>query len=189
MKKLLTPILALAMLLAITKGAQATPITYNVNLTLGNGSATGSITTNGSVGILGTGHILDWDLLLNDGITTFALDGTTNSARSVVGSGLVATLTELTFDFSSSGYLLFQNPSTGSGINYLVFRGADQLPASSITVKTNSEAAKDTVTMTGVQTIATVAPTSVPDAGSTLPLLGFGLMAIAAGRRTLAARR
>lgn len=188
MKKLLIPILALAMVLALTKGAQATPITYQVDLTLGNGSATGSITTNGFVGILGTGHILDWALLLNDGSTTFALNGT-NSARSVVGTGLVATPTELTFNFGGSGYLLFQNPSTGSNINSLFFAGADQGPASVITVKTNSDAAKDTVSMSGVQTIATVAPNSVPDAGSTLPLLGFSLMAIAAGRRTLVSRR
>ena len=42
-------------------------ITYAVDETVGAGSATGFITTNGTLGILDTADILNWNLTLNDG--------------------------------------------------------------------------------------------------------------------------
>jgi hypothetical protein len=184
MKKLPIPILALTVLLALTTGAQAAPITYNVDLIVGDGSATGSITTNGSLGILSNGAIIDWDLLLDDGITTFTLDGTSNSERSIVGTGLVATSSELTFNFSGAGFVLFQNPSTGSGINYLCFAGVGcGGPASAINLATSIQRS-DTTPMSGVQTIGVTATTPEP---ASLVLLSMGLVAV--GGRAYRGRR
>ena len=42
-------------------------ITYAVDETVGAGSATGFITTDGTIGILDTADILNWNLTLNDG--------------------------------------------------------------------------------------------------------------------------
>jgi hypothetical protein len=40
---------------------------YNVNQSIGSGSATGFITTDGSIGTLTLANIVGWDLTLNDG--------------------------------------------------------------------------------------------------------------------------
>lgn len=94
-------------------------IIYSVDRTVGAGSVVGTITTDGTVGVLGTANIIDWDLTLTDANSSFVLDGLSNSARLVAGSAFTATLTELLFDFSlGSGFVLFQNPSIGSGDNF-----------------------------------------------------------------------
>jgi len=101
-------------------------ITYNVDLTIGIGSVTGSITTDGTIGTLSnaTGSITDWTLLLNDGAGTFTLNGPLsaghNSSWAAPSSNVTATLSGLFFDFSFSGYLLFES---ASGADFVCFAG------------------------------------------------------------------
>ncbi len=75
-------------------------ITYNVNLTFGSGSAVGTITTDGTIGVLTPSNIVNWNLTLNDGTKTGVL---TPSNTTVSGSGLSATSTNLLFDYSTWG--------------------------------------------------------------------------------------
>jgi hypothetical protein len=69
MKKLLGPIAALMATYGLAGTSWAT--LYNVNDTVGAGSVTGTIGTDGHVGALALGDITSWDLVLNDGSNTF----------------------------------------------------------------------------------------------------------------------
>jgi hypothetical protein len=106
--------------------ANATNITYNINQRVGLGSVTGTITTNGHIGTLGSSDIQFWNLLINDGTQSFDIQGNFSSGGcSVLGctnltssslffstGDLSATSTQLLFNFSDSG---------GSGGNKFFF--------------------------------------------------------------------
>lgn len=97
--------------------ASAAAIIYSVNQPVGAvGLVTGTITTDGSTGVIGAGNITAWNLnVAGNGASTVLNNGNSN----VFGSGgaLSATLTQLSFNFSDSipSYLLFQvNYSSGT---------------------------------------------------------------------------
>ena len=56
-------------------------IEYNTSQTIGAGGVTGFIETDGTIGTLNTGNILDWDLLVNTGVSTFDLVGPLSALR------------------------------------------------------------------------------------------------------------
>jgi PEP-CTERM motif len=108
---------------------RAAPITYNVDQTIGAGSVTGTVETDGTIGILNANNFVDFNLLLNDGTNTF--DGTSGTGGTfipkfipnasevafggqtvilILGSDLSATATQLLFNFSGSdvGLALFE---------------------------------------------------------------------------------
>jgi hypothetical protein len=91
----------------------ANSITYDVNQSVGLGSVTGFIETNGTIGpITESSEIVDWNLTLFDGSSTADLQGPNqtnpNSSVTLVGSALSATATTLSFDFgSTNSELLF----------------------------------------------------------------------------------
>jgi hypothetical protein len=102
-------------------------IIYGVDLTIGAGTVTGDIVTDGTIGVLGAGDIVDWNLQLNDGSgspdAAFDLLGPlsgSNSAIFFAGADLSATPSQLLFDFdppsgdevvdTSSFTLLFPGP-------------------------------------------------------------------------------
>jgi hypothetical protein len=110
---------ATVMLLSVVSIVDAAPITYDVSRTIGAGSVVGSITTDGTVGVLGTANILGWNLTLTDANSSFVLNGPVNSAVLIGGSAFSATVSDLLFNFNlGSGFVLFQNPSIGSGQNF-----------------------------------------------------------------------
>jgi hypothetical protein len=93
--------------------ASATPITYNVNRTIGAGSVTGFIQTDGMMGVLTAADFVDWDLLLFDGTSTFELQGPLSGNNSMVfvqGADTEAFGNYLLFNFSGidNGIFLFQ---------------------------------------------------------------------------------
>lgn len=128
---------ALAALILGTLGATAAEanIIYTVNETItgplngvaGNPSQTdsvvGTITTDGTIGVLHTGDLVGWDLHLNDltnPVYSYELT-TANSLISVdTGSVLLANATGLSFDFTSTGAFGFQAdiPGQYSGYHY-----------------------------------------------------------------------
>jgi hypothetical protein len=107
MTRTITIGLALVLGSLASRGAD---ITYYVDQTIGAGSVTGDIVTDGTTGTLFSANIVSWNLELNDGTATFDLSGpTSESVVSVDGTDLSATLTELLFNFggSDSGFLDF----------------------------------------------------------------------------------
>lgn len=117
--------LAAALVLCFPLLASAGPV-YSVNRAIGGGSVTGTIETDGTIGVLGTGNVLGWNLSIADGAggDALTLDSTANSQLLVIGSLFSATASGLFFDFAgSAGFALFQNPSIGSGQNWWCLEG------------------------------------------------------------------
>jgi len=96
----------LSLTLGVASLANATNITYTVDQTIGAGSLTGDIVTDGTIGTLVQSDVIDWNLLLNDGTNTFDLTGPLSGGNSLFSDNapgdLSATATQLTFDFSGA---------------------------------------------------------------------------------------
>jgi hypothetical protein len=95
------------LVVAFVGAGRASTITYNVDLTSGAASVMGFIVTDGTIGTLVTANVIDWNLNLDDGISTFDLLGPleagTNSTVSIDGGSASASLTALTFNTSTDG--------------------------------------------------------------------------------------
>ena len=80
---------------------------------VGLATVIGFVETDGTLGVLGAANFIDWNLLLQDGSSTYDLLGPlsgNNSSAYVQGSDLSATATQLLFNFSGTdnGYFLIQ---------------------------------------------------------------------------------
>jgi len=188
-----------ALILAAASVSSAANITYEVNLTIGAGSVTGDIVTDGTIGTFpatpGTdaiADIIDWNLLLNDGTTTFDLTGPLSGDDSTLfGSGtggdftdLSATSTQLLFDFdlgednelvftTETGTALCFNATgdctaTGDSHGELLFIGG----TSNIQFRS----------LSGTQAIGTAEASSTPEP-STFALLGAGIILLLASHK------
>jgi hypothetical protein len=110
---------------------RASDITYTVDETVGAGSITGFITTDGTIGVLGIGDFDEWDLTLNDGSNpTFELLGpglTNNSEETVAGSDLSASATQLLYNFDASdgGAFLFESLTIGDAGPFVCWATGD----------------------------------------------------------------
>jgi len=124
--------------LALAGEAKAS-ITYDVNLAVGAGGVVGTITTDGTIGVIGTANILGWNLTGtgNGGVTFNWFNG-----NSVVEVGnntdvfnpnagtpdLTATANHIYFNFDATdgGYLGFQTPPPYGGQQYVSFGAQNQ---------------------------------------------------------------
>jgi hypothetical protein len=99
--------LAITSAIATTGIAAAADITYDVNQMIvgpaAAGTVTGTITTDGTLGGLFTGAIVDFNLTMSVGGDTSTLVRGVNGFAAIGSSGITATPTELTFDFSRTG--------------------------------------------------------------------------------------
>jgi hypothetical protein len=176
----LLPVKAVGILIGLTLGmiamggaVQATPITYNVNQTIGAGGVIGTIQTDGTLGLLSNGNFLTWDLTLNGVGASYHITQA-DSVVQVVGSDTTATAADLFFNYSGAdnGYLLFQQ-GLFSGMHYwcnatslgTCFQGATVVPEAF-----NSPSAQNEP-RAGSQVIATAAA-SVPEPASLALLCG-----------------
>lgn len=186
MTKLRTFFAGAAIAATLFGSVAANAVSYTVNLTVGPGSVTGNIDTDGTLGVLATGNITDWNLLLNDGASTLLLDGTTNSQVLVAGDQFTATATGIFFNFSSNGPFAavdFQNPTIGSSINYFCLNdagGGCSSNPSAIGLRLSGASIGDP--RQGVTLIGSVA--GVPEPGSwTLMIAGFAATGLGVRRR------
>jgi PEP-CTERM motif len=174
----------LAALAAVLFGAvfcSASPITYDVSRTIGIGSLTGFIETDGNLGVLGAGDFVDWSLLLNDGTNTYNLYGPlsgNNSSVYVSGTDATATMTQLLFNFSGTdnGYLLLQyGVGIHDGYHYYCDATFSGICLAGETVAPAYYTQGQNVSRSGDVVIGTAA--SVPEPGTYgLMLTGVGLL-------------
>jgi len=111
---------ALAAALLATSAA-ASPYVFSISKD--GVTASGSITTDGTLGVLSSQNILSAEVTVTNGITSQTIATSTfgyfGSASDVVGTigGLSATATSLTFDFDGSGKNFWiEGPTNGNGL-------------------------------------------------------------------------
>jgi hypothetical protein len=182
-KRFLTAASAAALLAATPAAA----IVYTVNVgdtTLG---ATGFVDTDGTIGTIGSGNIVDWEFNLFDNGVNFTLSGPSNSGLLLFGSDMSATASGLFFNFSGSGFALFQNPSPGSGINFICFAATTSCDGVGNGIRITTNTFGDGIPQSGLVQIGTAAGGAVPEPASWAMLIaGFGLVGAVARRRRTA---
>lgn len=161
-------------------------ITYDVGLTVGTGSVNGYIETDGTIGAISDGNIVDYNLILNNGSTTFDLTGPLsgdNSAVDINQSDLTATATQLLFNFGASdgGFFLIQYPFQGSKDTFVCFEsdaGCSGSPAGiSLSIGTDLTAPAQQTTAYDTNSVIGTA-SAVPEPSSVI-LLSTVLLAVA----------
>ena len=177
MRKFATWAWYLPVVVAVAAPASAT--SYLVNQTIGAaGHVTGTIDTDGTTGALGASNISAWDLLVSGPGASITLSNL-NSGVYSTGSGLIATSSGITFDYSNpvDSFLIFQAGGFGSQATYWCnasaagscFQGATASP------QYYFDSSRQTEARSGVQDIASGAAAAVPEPATwALMILGFG---------------
>jgi hypothetical protein len=175
MKSKLSAALAAICLVTASLGAARSDTVYDVDLSFdfgpfGISSLTGTITENTA------NNIVAFHLVVTVADVTATMDSLTGGNATLVGNGLSSSPTQLTYDFSGVGHLLFQEDTNladfcATPCNHVM--GTDELisglflsgfdPSTTITASAG-------ISMTGVQVIATAEPAPVPG-----PIAGAGL--------------
>ena len=175
-------IIAISGVLALTAAAPASATVYTFSTSVGTGSAGGSITTDDTICSLRGGNIRAFNILINDGTSTFTITNA-NGRVQISGYGLTATSTGLFFDYNAGGnYALFQNPQIGSGFNYFCLQttGCYSPGISGMGIRVLGERLNSA--LTGNLQFATAA--TVPEPASwALMMLGLGIVGFTMRRR------
>jgi hypothetical protein len=191
---------AVLLVFAAAPLCRADDITYSVDLSAGSGSVTGDIVTDGTIGSLTATNIVDYNLLWNDGTTTFDLTGPLSGGNSAYGGPgiLSATSTQLLFDFGptdTNDFLYFaSNANFNSGATQyeVCFEGnandcTSGLPAGAVALASYTYTGVGDETlytpMTGDQVIGTASGSSNVPEPPTLAILGAGIALLSGFRR------
>jgi len=183
--------------------AQAGDIVYPIDLTITSADPTGnplqtdtivgSITTDGTIGIIQASDIVSWDLQLSDLLNaTYDYELTPGNSEVVNdgGGGLTATATGLFFNYSdTTAELGFQatNPGIYSGWRYFCFSGEGYACAVGETISpgyfyTDAVVATGTAAPVGTQPLDQVPE---PSSVISLPIMLFAVI-VALNKRTTA---
>jgi hypothetical protein len=84
-------------------GSAAADSIYQVNVPVGVGSVMGTITTDGVIGTLDTLDIVSFSLTLSDGTGSDTLTSGVNGTVLISGGDVIATATQLLFNFNGDG--------------------------------------------------------------------------------------
>ncbi len=153
---------------------------------IGAGSASGTITTDGTIGNLAASNILDWSILVAPSFTSSTTLTPSNSSVSIVDSGFSATATGLFFNFGRNNALVaFTSPSAPYYFLCLTGKftcgGPDD--TAGIAIGTAGVGNVNFSQGSGVTQIGTFEPVPEP---SSVGLLGLGLIGLgAAAKRRL----
>jgi hypothetical protein len=167
---------ALVSALLPAQASSAATIIYNVNQTIGAGSVTGTIQTDGATGVLAAADITGWNLQLNGVGASFNLTNATSGVF-VSGSDVTATTTDLFFNYSGgdNGYLLFE-VNFGSGSHYTCNATSNGVCAqgASVVPQLFSDPSAQFAPLAGNQIIGIAAAGGVPEPSTwAMMLLGF----------------
>ena len=172
-----------ALLILGAAGASFANVIYNVDLSIGTGTVTGTITTDGATGPLALTDLKDWNLTITDGVTSVSLTGPSsgsNSSDFINGSPLSANATNILFDFdgtaAANAYFFFE--SNSGPVDFVCFGpgGGTFGSVCALGQNGNVEAFEinggdnQSVVLTGTLPIATVAPAPVPEPSSLILL-------------------
>ena len=162
--------------------ATSASIIYNVNRTVGAGSVTGTIETDGTIGTLDPiSNITSWSLTLFDGVDSETISSTTGGMLNGGLTFLTATSTELNynFDHANSFDVNFDlTPELQDGWFYRLEGGEEEIYHSTLEGPDHNVI----VNRTGTQLIGSVVP--IPAA---LWLFGSGLLGLVGIARKKAA--
>jgi hypothetical protein len=183
------PALALSAAL-LSPGVSRADTSYQVSLSVGNGSITGNFTTNGSSGFI---EIDSWSFGVTNTTTTGSSSGDREGkvpgvSEIIVGNDLTADATHIYFNFDSGdgGYLAFQTPLPNGGFQYIcigalvppcIFSDPEGIAITNL----NGDGITDFQPETGNVIIGTVVPT--PEPATTSLLLSGVLFSLLARRR------
>lgn len=174
---------------AISAPGALANIVYTVDQTIGAGSVTGTITTDGVTGMLSVGDIVTWNLTLQGVGASYHLASTdSNANKYVIGDDLTATKADIYFNFSGTTgdqFLLQDGPEIGntywcnSAGASSCYPGKSDVPESY-----NSLSAQFDKTASGNQVIASVGGVPEPSTWA-LMLIGFAGLGFGAYRKTV----
>jgi PEP-CTERM motif len=200
MKRILKGSIALA--LSLLSAAPAQAITYIGSRAVGDATALLSVTTDNTLGGLTNANITDWSIQLSSGLNNVTLNGplsgnnssvlilTDSALASNANSSLIATTSDLQFNFDGNGFLGFLSGGSANGFGYLLNGAAGRGQCSGggvfecVFFVNNSVVSTERAGPSGLQTLASVAPGGVPEpAAWALMIAGFGLVGGAVRRR------
>ncbi|MEA3080045.1 MAG: hypothetical protein QOF05_1453 [Sphingomonadales bacterium] len=177
----LTTIAGTALSLFLSSQALAAT-TFTGTRNTGARTAIYSITTDDTIGAIGTSQITSWTMSISDGAATDSFSSV-GGEMLFSGSSLWSTGTDLLFDYDAVGFIYasFYSPSHGSA---LVIQAGDGYHEDLIRLA-GSWSGWEIGDETGLQSIASIPTGAVPEPGTwAMMIVGFGAIGFAMRRRS-----